>query len=174
MKNINIVILGIICCLSVLFSCASTPEPQPVQEPVEEVAEPEYAGPIPFYMHSRYRELLNNSMYELSQPRAIYFDTRLFPQSRVLEDPVDGIFVFVQGDDFSLLALREMIGLGPQELDNVFRRRGASWFVYETGEASVIVLVASNIDSILIEVEQNTELQELILHHLGAHFRDHK
>ncbi len=151
----------------VLFFAASCATSEQVNEQIVEDA-----GPLNLYVNARYRELLNNSMYEISQPRSLRFDTRLRSQRMLLDGQVvPGLLAFVRGDELPIQQMAQLLDISPQALQSVLNKRDASYYLISVGEVPVVAILAGNIDSILLAVERDEELQQLILDVLGKHFR---
>ncbi|AFG37796.1 hypothetical protein [Spirochaeta africana] len=157
---------------AVVTAGCATPEQPPQPMAVEIEPEPAPETPVPVYMNSRYRELMLNSMYEISQPRGLRFTARVFPPRRALDEaPAEpGLLVYVHGEDIRIDELQELVGLPRSELNELLQRRVGSFGLAHIGETPFVVVFGGNIDAALMAVESNQELQELVLETLGQHF----
>lgn len=162
-NRVNIAVLLVL----LLFSACATQEPQPA-----EISDPEVVAetPVPLYINSRYRELMNNSMYEISQSRQLRFSVRLHNPNTITDAQASGFFVYIQGDDMPARTAAEVLGISMQELTQAFEPRVGRFTTFEVNGHRFVAVLGRNIDAALLAVERNEELQELILAHLGQHF----
>ncbi|GAB6091290.1 hypothetical protein [Spirochaeta dissipatitropha] len=140
------------------------PEPEPEPEPIIET-------PVPLYVNQRFLFLVNNSMYEISQPRGLRFTVRYRELSDFARiDHAPSLFIYTSSDPYPNADLQRLFGLDRQRLDAALQGRRATYSVIDHPGGQSVGILARNIDIALIAIERDQELQELILDILGEHF----
>lgn len=140
------------------------PEPEPEPEPIIET-------PVPLYVNQRFLFLVNNSMYEISQPRGLRFTVRYRELSDfALTNHAPALFIYTSGDQYPYVELQRLFELDRQRLDAVLQGRRATYAIIDHPGGQSVGILARNIDIALVALERDQELQELILEILGEHF----